>query len=207
MNIELDGKKYDIVNIKFHDGEKVYFSAEQGFLNVGKGSLDRAEDMHLGHIRKAVKVNLAKRDNFLVKEVPKYSYVMRGDKPRTAYIYAPNYEIVKDGKVTDYDEARLSYQDVVKITLPDSVIVYQKQGHIDNSRFDHQWVSDTPKPLNKIELTTRVTHSVLTEFGNEVSSLTEKLHNFGLDTRVTANYDARKVIETIIKHFDITEKA
>jgi hypothetical protein len=203
MKIELDGKEYNIVNIKFHDGKKVYYSAEQGFLDVGKGSLDRAEEITFNQIRKAVKVNLAKNDNFLIKEVPRYSYVMQGEKPRTVYIYAPDYEIVKDGIVTDYDDSRLSYQDVVKISLPDGITVYQQKWRLDKTRFDHQLVRDIPEPLNKIELSTRVTHSVLTDFGKEVSSLTELLNKYGVRTE---DYNASEVIKAVIKHFNISEK-
>ena len=203
MNIELDGKKYRIVNIKFHDGERVYFSADQGYLDLSDNSLDRAEEITFSQIRNAVKANLAKHDNFLIKEVPRYSYVMHDEKPRTAYIYAPDYEIIKDGIVRDYDESRLSYQDVVKISLPEGVTVYQQKWKLDKTRFDHQLVSDTPQALSEISLTTRVTHSDLTDFGREIETLTNQLIGFGVSTE---HYEAREVIEAIIKHFDVKLK-
>jgi len=186
-------KPYELNNIKFHDGETVYYSVGCGWLDFG--GVDKTKYIALEQLRNATKVDLSKRDNFLVKEDKPYS--IKNDIPyRTLYVYAPDYEICKDAEVNQgYKELTTETYDTIKISVPEQVLIVGEQHTLVDGKLEQ-----TDEGIIHRVIEAHINYrSEATELGKEVNTLQTQLeaHDIKLDTYVVLR---------LIENFNVTEK-
>jgi hypothetical protein len=197
-------KAYELKNIKFHDGKEVYFSVGRGWLEFS--GIDKTKAISLEQLRNATKVNLSKQDNFLIKEIDRYDY-SKNDLPyRTLYIYAPEYEIIKDMQGHEgYEDLTTVYEDSIKIKIPESVEILREAWEL-SDEMEFSFGKERNKLVEGVPIIVRTLEqrlnyrTVATPLGSNVSTLQAQLEaqDIKLDTYAVLRLIEHFTVEPII---------
>lgn len=188
------GKK--IARIVLHNGEKILYTKQSGWLehqtdpaSLYYGSRD-VVSINLP-VRKANKLNLAKKDNFLLHFADsEKSYFESGT---ALYIYVSDFMFIQTIKQNSEDGLSMYFADLYEFSLPCEVLIPEYDRETEKLIYK-------PVPMKMISILTNY-RTEFTTIGESVNRLTSEL-NAVIGTDSLSTYQVLKLVQK----FNITNK-
>ena len=192
----------EIKRIVLHDGEKVLYTRQSGWLehtesDGSDGPYCYSRDVvgiYTAQIRNARKVDLSKRDNFIVP----FSDKDKGffESGHALYLYVSDYTLEKHCERLQEDGLQVQHFDIYSFSLDCNILMpFLKDDAPEGSRLGYK-----DERVSKIRITTNVSY-VTTSEGTRIDDLCTKLNEvIGCKDRPLSNHTVQK----LLKHFMIT---